>query len=120
MTYCYKCGAKLDEGTIFCPSCGTRQPNTGSKSESEGNIFDKVKDTIKDTPDYSSQIDPRDVNDNKLFAILAYFGLLVLVPIFAAPKKSRYARFHANQGLVLMIFDAVYNVITSIINTALG
>ncbi len=48
--------------------------------------------------------DSQDVNQNKVFGILAYLGLLVLVPIFAA-KDSQYARFHANQGLVLLIFE---------------
>ena len=34
-------------------------------------------------------------------AILAYFGILVLIPILAA-KDSKFARFHANQGLLFM------------------
>lgn len=41
--------------------------------------------------------DPQDVQANKVMAILAYFGLLVFVPLFAA-KESRFARFHTNQG----------------------
>lgn len=48
------------------------------------------------------QFDPKDVEQNKVMAILAYFGILVLVPIFAAPQ-SKFARFHANQGLILFI-----------------
>ena len=44
----------------------------------------------------------KDAEDNKIMGILAYLGILVLVPIFAA-KESRFARFHANQGLVLLI-----------------
>lgn len=43
-----------------------------------------------------------DVEQNKAFGILAYFGILVLVPIFGA-NDSPYARFHANQGLVYFI-----------------
>lgn len=43
-----------------------------------------------------------DVNGNKVFGILAYIGILFLVPLFAA-KDSQYARFHTNQGLVLFI-----------------
>jgi len=46
--------------------------------------------------------DPRDVQDNKVMAILAYLGPLVLVPILAA-KDSPFARYHANQGLILCI-----------------
>ena len=47
-------------------------------------------------------VDPKDAQDNKIMGILAYLGILVLVPIFAA-KESRFARFHANQGLILCI-----------------
>jgi uncharacterized membrane protein len=47
-------------------------------------------------------VDPKDAEDNKIMGILAYLGILVLVPILAA-KESPFARFHANQGLVLCI-----------------
>lgn len=51
-------------------------------------------------------------------AILAYFGPLVLVPILAA-RESRFARYHANQGLVLLIaciaYSIVYGIVSSII-----
>lgn len=56
-----------------------------------------------------------DVTNNKIMGILAYLGLLVLVPIFAA-KDSQYARFHANQGLVLCI-SAIALFFTSMIIT---
>jgi len=56
-------------------------------------------------------VDPKDAQDNKIMGILAYLGILVLVPIFAA-KESPFARFHANQGLVLLIaYIAAYIVI---------
>lgn len=61
---------------------------------------------------------PEDVEQNKVFGILAYLGLLVLVPIFAA-KDSQYARFHANQGLVLLIFGIVANVVIRIFRFSL-
>ena len=47
-------------------------------------------------------IDPKDAQDNKIMGILAYFGPLVFVPILAA-KESPFAKFHANQGLILFI-----------------
>jgi uncharacterized membrane protein len=46
--------------------------------------------------------DTADVEKNKVMGILAYIGILVLVPILAA-KDSPFARYHANQGLVLFI-----------------
>jgi uncharacterized membrane protein len=61
-----------------------------------------------------------DANANKVYGILAYLGILVLVSIFAAPKESRYSRFHANQGLILVIVDIGGSVAIGIITAILG
>lgn len=50
--------------------------------------------------------DSEDIDQNKVFAILAYVGILFLVPLLAAPK-SRFARYHTNQGIVLFIATMV-------------
>lgn len=39
-------------------------------------------------------------------AILSYLGILVLVPLLAA-KNDSFVKFHAQQGLVLLIFGMV-------------
>ena len=39
---------------------------------------------------------------NKLLAATSYIGILFLVPLLAA-KDDAFARYHANQGLVLFI-----------------
>lgn len=51
-----------------------------------------------------------DVQNNKVMGILAYFGILFLIPLLAA-KDSQYARFHTNQGIVLFIFSVALNII---------
>lgn len=43
-----------------------------------------------------------DVEKNRAFAIVAYFGIFFLVPLLAAPS-SRFAKYHANQGMVLFL-----------------
>ena len=67
-----------------------------------------------DTPDHTSEFEEQDIQDNKVMGILAYIGPLVLVPIFAA-KNSKYARFHANQGLVLLICAAIVLTVLNIL-----
>lgn len=52
-----------------------------------------------------------DINANKVFAVLAYFGILVLVPLLAA-KESKFARFHANQGLILFVIAIICSILT--------
>ena len=63
--------------------------------------------------------DPKDAQDNKVMGILAYLGILVLVPIFAA-KESPFARFHANQGLVMLIASIAYSVVVWIVTFILA
>lgn len=81
-------------------------------------FWDKVVSWFKkelDTEDHSAMLDPRDVNDNKVFGIFAYLGLFVLIPMFAAPKNSKFSRYHANQGLLLLICNAAYSIISALL-----
>ena len=63
-------------------------------------------DNLNETPDYTEVFDQNDVNSNRAMGILAYIGPLVLIPLFAA-KESPFARFHSNQGLVLLIAEVI-------------
>lgn len=64
-------------------------------------------------PAAAPTIDPSDISANKVMAILAYIGILVLIPLFAA-KESKFARFHTNQGLILFICNIVIYFISLI------
>lgn len=44
----------------------------------------------------------KDISENKLWAIIGYLGILCLIPLLAK-KDSKFAQFHAKQGLVLAI-----------------
>lgn len=61
-------------------------------------------------------LDPEDVAKNKPFAILAYLGILFIVPMIAA-KDSPFAKYHANQGLILFIVWLVAMIATTIIGS---
>lgn len=63
-------------------------------------------DDLMKSEDYTRNYSIQDINDNKLMGVLAYLGLLVLVPVFAA-RNSKYAMFHAEQGIVLLILSIV-------------
>lgn len=64
-------------------------------------------------------MDAEDVNTNKVYGILSYFGILFLVPLFAA-KESRFAKFHANQGLVVFLTQIIINAASSAICALFG
>lgn len=53
-----------------------------------------------------------DAEQNKGMAIVAY--ILFFVPLLAAPN-SQFAKYHANQGLILLILAIIVNVAGSLI-----
>jgi uncharacterized membrane protein len=53
-----------------------------------------------------------DVDKNKTMAILAYF--LFFLPLLTA-KDSKYAMFHANQSLILVLIAIASNIIGGIL-----
>jgi uncharacterized membrane protein len=77
---------------------------------------------LNDTADTTAQFDPKDIEQNKVMALLSYLGILVLVPLLAA-KESRFARFHAGQGLNLLIalvaWEIVHHVLMAVFRAIL-
>lgn len=63
-------------------------------------------------PVNQQQPDPADVEKNKGMAILAY--IIFFIPLLAA-KDSKFAMYHANQGLILFLAALVANVVSAII-----
>ena len=45
--------------------------------------------------------------------MLSYLNFLVLIPIFAA-KDDPFARYHANQGVILFIITIILNILSSV------
>ena len=76
--------------------------------------FKKNLEDLNNTPDTTDQYAEDDIQQNKLMAILAYLNLLVLIPLFAA-KNSPFARFHVNQGIILLLITIVINVLDSVV-----
>ena len=121
MAKCPKCNAELADDAKFCTACGEKveaaaqAPQTipeAPKTEAEApkaetaaaSATAAASSTLQDlnnTPDITDQFDAADINDNKVMAILCYLGWLILIPLIAS--KSRYVKFHANQGLILFI-----------------
>lgn len=121
MAFCGKCGQKVEEGVKFCPACGAplqanadqpapqpvAQPARTEEQESlsQAAATDALSSTLgklNSTTDSTAEFEKKDIEQNKVMAILAYFGILVFIPILAA-KESKFARYHANQGLILFI-----------------
>ena len=113
-------GEKVSE---FADNFGDKASDFGKKAAAAAGEFGekatdfakKTQETINNAPDYSNNFTESDVANNKAMAVLAYLGILVLIPYFAA-KNSRFARFHVNQGFIVLIL----NIIVSVVNSVLG
>lgn len=57
----------------------------------------------------TAEFKQEDIDSNKGISCFAYVGFLFVMPLFAA-SDSPFARFHANQGLVLLIDQMVLMV----------
>lgn len=59
--------------------------------------------------------DGQDVSNNKVLVIITLlFDILFFLPLVACPD-SRYGRFYANQGLLLLIISAIGGVLGKLI-----
>ena len=106
MAFCRNCGKEIEENHPFCPYCGV---DTGiPKKEPEVN-----KSSFMDTPEI--EVDPSDAEKNRVMGVLSYLGILVLVPLLAAPD-SKFARFHANQGLLLLIAEVALGIVLGLVS----
>ncbi len=78
-----------------------------------------------DPSDHTAEFDPRDIADNKLFAVLPYFtfGLGIIIALLC--RESAYTKFHAKNAIrleicsLLAIIPAVIPVLGWIVTAVL-
>ena len=104
MASCKKCGAELPQNAAKCPKFCAPTPAQKAKD---------FVNNVNNTPDYTAKFDAKDIENNKVMAILAYISWLILIPIFLA-KESKFTRFHVNQAIVLVITSFVLGFISGI------
>ena len=83
----------------------------GEKAQEK--VQEKVEEIKKEIDDFTPEIDPKDAKDNMVMAILAYLGILVIIPMIFA-KDSKFAKFHTNQGLVLFLISIACGICSKI------
>lgn len=132
--FCSKCGTAVQPDKKFCAACGQpvaagatpgpQQPQSPQQPYPQ-QPQPYQPQQYQQQPQYQQQsqyqrpdgqgteeFDPADIEQNKTMAGLAYF--LFFLPLVACPQ-SRFGRFHANQGLVLLILSVGGSIILSII-----
>ena len=76
--------------------------------------FNEKFDELNNTPDTTAEFSKDDIEQNRIMAVFAYLSWLVIIPLVAA-KDSKFAKFHANQGLVLAITEIVIGVFLGVL-----
>lgn len=119
MRFCTGCGAQLEDGAKFCSVCGQKVEPDQTQAPpvaGDGGFQSKLDDAVNqftNTPNTTSEYSPEDISNNKVMSFLSYLWILFIVPLIAAPN-SPYAKFHANQGLLLFLFDIIIAIVAMI------
>ena len=113
---CPKCNKEVKPKDKFCSSCGEDLSKKKSSKKKTTNINqDEIFNKIGDTEDTSKDYTKKDKDDNKGLALLSYIGPLALVPYFYN-KGSKYVKYHAVQGMNLLVVWIVYAITYSLLS----
>lgn len=63
--------------------------------------------------------DSKDKEANKAAALLSYIWVLVIVTLIIAPD-SKFAKYHANQGVSLLVCEVIYGIVKYILGIICG
>ena len=90
-------------------------PNTVSakKATSKKNTQPATKKAVKTVDQKATSASKTPDSNEKIIAALAYFGILFFLPLVVTPD-SKFGKYHANQGLLLLILGFALSVIGSI------
>ena len=124
MKNCPNCNQQLDDNATFCTNCGTQlggeQPNN-QQQFNNGQQFNSQQPygaqpqyaAPVDQYDHTSEFDPKDISDNKVYAMLVYLtGAIGIIIALLAAKNSKYVEFHLRQGIKFFVVDILVTMIT--------
>jgi uncharacterized membrane protein len=104
MMNCTNCGKDLVTDAKFCDECGSPVVTAKETAEAtaQANTTQTATQTATQTYTTANASVNNEAQDNKVIFILAYLGILFFLPLVSCPN-SKVGRFHANQGLVLLL-----------------
>lgn len=129
MAFCTNCGTELPDGGNVCPNCGysftggvsygaAPGPDAGNRQQYQQYQQYQQPDYEQQQYQYQQQYrqippgyDSEDIQKNRLLSVCSYISpLMILIPLIAQPD-SKYCRFHANQALVLALFQLCCGIV---------
>ncbi|MBQ8515489.1 MAG: DUF4870 domain-containing protein [Ruminococcus sp.] len=68
--------------------------------------------------DHTNEFGTQEIAEAKVVSVLAYIPILFWLPLVTV--KNNYGKFHANQGLNLLLFGFVMSIASAVIGAVLG
>ena len=131
MAFCGQCGTQIQDDARFCPVCGTvqgqqtaaqsappEQSQQGSYQQYQQQAYQQpyqqaYQQPVQPERTYEPDGDPHTLAVGAI-TMFSYWTILFWIPLVAA-KNSRFARFHAGQGLNLLLAGIAYSIATGIL-----
>ena len=117
MAKCKNCGANVPFGVTSCPNCGAALESISDTVSNAANALGAEYDKIKGA-DKTAYYDPEDLKKNKVIFALCYLWILFFLPLVACPD-SKAGKFHANQGLLVLLTGIIISVACTILSVCL-
>ena len=72
MKFCPNCRSQLGDEATFCPMCGVQLP-AGAPQPQQAPAYQQAPQYAPYAPyDHTAEFDPKDISDNKVYAMLLY------------------------------------------------
>lgn len=129
MKTCPNCNTQLDDNAAFCTACGTQFSNAqpqGAVPPQQNNVPPQQNNVppqgayaaapAYDPYDHTAEFDPKDISDNKVFAMLGYLlGTIGIIISLLASHSSKYTMFHVRQALKFTVVNILMLICTAVL-----
>lgn len=103
MKTCVNCYCQIEDDQSFCPVCGAQQPYPNPNPQAAPQ-YPPQPQYAYDIYDHTAEFDPRDISDNKCYAMLIYLlGWVGIVIALLASHDSPYLQFHIRQAIKITV-----------------
>jgi len=125
MKNCPVCNAPLNDESVFCTQCGApQQAQQAPAGEQAAPAYTAPQNNynnyaapvyVANPYDHTAEMDPKDISDNKVFAMCIYLmGWIGILVALLASKDSEYVKFHIRQAMKIEVTNILLAIISVI------
>lgn len=103
---CPRCDFEVKIKDNYCPYCGEPLRLITTSKDDNLNYRD-------------NEFENEDIEQNKLVAAFSYFSFLFILYFIVCPK-SKFAKFHANQGIILLITKSIVSLVIVLLEISIA